>query len=122
VTPLPTTPAPTPKPPSKHDVVPLTPSPSPAPPATTPPPAEPSGPPPAPTLVYTNADDGLPVSILVLAGLLALLALLALAYAALRRLGWGDERLAGVRRAWHEAAFRAGGTWGDFADWMRVGR
>jgi hypothetical protein len=49
-------------------------------------------------------------------------ALAALLYAALSRLGWGERRLAGVRRAWREATFRAGGTWGDFADWMRVGR
>ena len=33
-----------------------------------------------------------------------------------------EERLAGAHRAWQEAAFRMGGTWGDFADWMRVGR
>jgi hypothetical protein len=64
----------------------------------------------------------MPISLLVLAGLLGLLALLALAYVAVRRLGWADERLAGPRRAWHEAAFRMGGTWGDFADWMRLGR
>jgi hypothetical protein len=53
---------------------------------------------------------------------LALAALLALLYAALSRLGWGERRLAGFRRAWREAMFRAGGTWGDFADWIRVGR
>jgi hypothetical protein len=54
--------------------------------------------------------------------LLGLLALAALAYAVVSRLGWADGRLSGVRRAWREAAFRAGGTWGDFADWMRPGR
>ena len=83
-------------------------------------PAEPSGAPPEP--VYANEDDRLPVALLVLAGLAALVALLALAYAALSRLGWADARLAGVRRAWREATFRVGGTWGDFADWIRVGR
>jgi hypothetical protein len=72
--------------------------------------------------VYRNADDSVPVSLLVLAGVLALLALLALLYAALSRLGWGEKRLAGLRRAGREARFRAGGTWGDFADWIRVGR
>ena len=122
VNPLPSTPAPKRKRPNKNDVVPLTPSPTPAPPAAAPPAAEPSGPVATPSPVYVNADDGVPVSLLVLAGLLALLALLALAYAAVRRLGWGEERLAGAHRAWQEAAFRMGGTWGDFADWMRVGR
>ena len=134
-TPAPTTPPssgtiaplPAPKPsktakPGKGDVVPLTPSPTPAPPAATPPPAEPSGPVATPSVVYSNADDAVPVSLLVLAALIALLALLALAYAGLTRLGWAEKRLAGPRRAWREAAFRMGGTWGDFADWMRVGR
>ena len=107
-----------------EDVAPLDPEITPVPPAATPAPEtvppEPSGTPPEP--VYANEDDPLPVVLLVPAGLLALLALLALAYAALSRLGWGERRLAGVRRAWSEAAFRAGGTWGDFADWIRVGR
>jgi hypothetical protein len=58
----------------------------------------------------------------VLAAMLALLALLALAFAAANRLGWADTRLAGPRRALREASFRAGGTWGDFADWLRLGR
>jgi hypothetical protein len=100
------------------EVTPVPPAASPAPAA--PPPAEPSGTPPPPT--YANEDDRVPVSLLVLAGVLALVALLALLYVALSRLGWGDAKLAGIRRAWREAAFRAGGTWGDFADWLRVGR
>ena len=59
---------------------------------------------------------------LVLAGLLALLALLALLVAVASRLGWADARSPAARRAWREATFRAGGTWGDFADWIRLGR
>jgi hypothetical protein len=110
--------------PGRNDVTPLDPEVTPVPPAASPapavPPAEPSGTPPPPT--YANADDGVPIALLVLAGVLALAALLALLYAALSRLGWGERRLAGVRRAWDEALFRAGGTWGDFADWLRVGR
>jgi cobalamin biosynthesis Mg chelatase CobN len=113
-------------PPSSQDVTPLDPSVTPVPEATPPaavtPPAEPSGPAATPAPVYVNADDGVPIPLLVLAGLLALVALLALVYAALSRLGWGERRLAGIRRAWREATFRAGGTWGDFADWMRAGR
>jgi hypothetical protein len=109
--------------PGAEDVSPLPPEVTPVPPAASPAPvapAEPSGTPPPP--IYVNDDDPLPVALLVLAGLAALVALLALLYAAVSRLGWGDRRLAGVRRAWSEARFRAGGTWGDFADWLRVGR
>jgi hypothetical protein len=72
--------------------------------------------------VYSNGDDRVPFSLIVLAGLLALLALLALLFAALGRLGWTDSRLARPRRALREAGFRAGGAWGDFADWIRFGR
>jgi hypothetical protein len=109
------------------DVTPLAPDVTPVPPAATPAPAappaaEPSGPAATPEPVYRNADDGVPLSLLLLAGLLALVALVALLYALVSRLGWGDSRLAATRRAWREAGFRAGGTWGDFADWIRVGR
>jgi hypothetical protein len=58
----------------------------------------------------------------VLAALLALCALVALAWAAAGRFGWAERRLAGPRRAFREASFRAGGTWADFADWLRFGR
>jgi hypothetical protein len=37
-------------------------------------------------------------------------------------LGTRSARFAGVGQAWREAAFRARGTWGDFTDWMRLGR
>jgi len=114
-------------PPTAEDVTPLDPEVTPVPPAATPVPPGgetliPPTPPPAPAAVYSNPDDGVPASLLVLAGLVALLALLALLYAFVSRLGWADAQLAGPRRAWREAAFRAGGTWGDFADWIRVGR
>jgi hypothetical protein len=114
-------------PPAAGDVTPVEPAPTTVPPAATPAPTaaapvEPTGPAPEPALVYSNEDDPLPASLLVPAVLLGLLALAALAYAVVSRLGWADGRLSGVRRAWREAAFRAGGTWGDFADWMRPGR
>jgi hypothetical protein len=109
-------------PPSSEDVTPLEPEVTPVPPATTPAPAEPSGPAATPSPVYDNPDDRVPVVLLVLGGLAALLALLALLYAVLSRLGWGERTLTRIRRAGREAAFRVGGTWGDFADWIRVGR
>ena len=85
-------------------------------------PAEPTGPVVTPEPVYQNADDAVPPSLFVLAVLLGLLALLALLFALAGRFGWAEAQLAGPRRALREATFRAGGTWGDFADWMRLGR
>ena len=101
---------------------------TPVPPAATPAPVarrrppSPRAPSATPEPVYSNADDELPLSLLVLAGLLALLALLALLFALAGRFGWAESRLAGPRRSLREATFRAGGAWGDFADWMRLGR
>jgi hypothetical protein len=31
-------------------------------------------------------------------------------------------RFAGWGHAWREAAYRATGAWGDFGDWLRLGR
>jgi hypothetical protein len=66
--------------------------------------------------------EGTPLGLLIAAALLACALLAWLAAVAARRFGWGEERLAGTRHAWGEAAFRAGGTWSDFLDWVRVGR
>jgi hypothetical protein len=111
-------------PPGAEDVEPLPPEVTPVPPATAPAPApaEPSGPAATPQPAYANADDEIPPSLLVLAALVALVALLALLFAGLNRFGWAEARLARPRRALREAAFRVGGTWGDFADWLRLGR
>jgi hypothetical protein len=50
---------------------------------------------------------------------LALVVVLAtVAGLAVRRFGWAP----GARHAWGEAGFRAGATWGDFVDWLRLGR
>ena len=108
-------------PPGAGEVEPL-PSETPAPAVTPVPPAEPTGPPAEPPKVFVNEDDGLPIPLIVLGGIAVLCALLALLYALLSRLGWADRALTPVRRSWREARFRAGGTWGDFADWMRLGR
>ena len=75
----------------------------------------------APVLV-DRPHEGTPVGLLVALGLLALTLLFVLLALAARRFGWGEERFAGVRHAWGEAAYRAGGTWGDFLDWVRLGR
>lgn len=61
-----------------------------------------------------------PLWAVIAGGALLLLAALALVFS--RWMGWDGRRLAGARHAWGEAAFRAGGAWGDFRDWVRLGR
>jgi hypothetical protein len=97
------------------------PTPTPTPTVAAPPPVTSSAPAPAPVLV-DRPHEGTPTGLLIALGLLALCLLAVLLALAARRFGWGDERLAGARHAWGEAAYRAGGTWGDFRDWARMGR
>jgi hypothetical protein len=109
---LPAKPAPV-QPPAQTPGATPTPTPTvaPAPPVTSSAPAPAS----APVLV-DHPHEGTPVGLWIALGLLALSLLLALAAFALR----DSERFAGARHAWGEAAFRAGGTWGDFRDWVRA--
>jgi hypothetical protein len=134
-TPAPTTPpAPTPTPaPRASDApppadrggadgtpgAPATPTPTVAP----PPPVADSAPPAptAPTLL-DHPHTGTPTGLLIALGLVALAALLTALALLARRLGWGEERLAPARHAWAEATYRAGATWADFLDWIRLGR
>ena len=113
-------------PPTAADVDPLpaeTPDPAATPaPTPVPTPAEAAGPAATPAVVYRNADDDVPPALIALAALLAVVALLVLLYVVVSRFGWAERRLARPRRAWREAAFRAGGAWGDFTDWLRLGR
>jgi hypothetical protein len=53
------------------------------------------------------------------AGLLAAAALFVFVAGRTRR---GQESLAGLRHSWGEAAWRGGGTWADFRDFLRFGR
>jgi len=99
-----------------------------APPATTPAPAAPVTAAPAPAaeetgpVLLSRPHEGTPLGLLIAVALLGLALLAVLAALALRRLGWGEERLAGVRHTWAEAGYRASGTWADFVDWVRLGR
>jgi len=82
---------------------------------------------PAPTAADTElasgtASNDAPLPVLLLGLLAVLLALTALLFAALRRFGIADDRLAPVGHAFREARWRAGGTWEDFLDWVRTGR
>jgi hypothetical protein len=100
-------------PPSEGDIAPVQPTATPSPSAT-------PTPPPEAQLVVTRPDGD--TSLLVPALLLAA-ALLGLAGAGgaaiyARRGG----RLAGWGHAWREASYRASGAWGDFSDWLRLGR
>jgi hypothetical protein len=124
-------PAPTPAPAAPAPVrpAPVAPAPSAAPaasatpaPTTAPPPAaSPAPAAPADPVLVDRPHHGTPAGLLIALGLLAL-ALLAAALAALAaRFGWGGDRLAGARHAWGEAAYRAGATWADFVDWLRLG-
>ena len=77
---------------------------------------------PADALATRRASSGAPLPVVllgVLAGLLALMALLAFL---LRRAGVGEDRWAGAAHAVREAGWRASGTWADFRDWVRLGR
>jgi hypothetical protein len=96
---------------------------TPAPTVAPPPPVTDSAPPAAAAPVLLNRPhDGTPAGLFIALGLLALAALLAVLALLARRFGWGEERLAGARHAWGEASYRAGATWADFVDWIRLGR
>jgi hypothetical protein len=108
--PPPRDPKPAPEAPGEGDVAPVQPSPTPV-----PPPAAPV----EPQLAVTSpGDSNLLVPALLLAAALLGLGLTGASALAARRGG----RLAGWGHAWREAAYRTTGAWGDFADWLRLGR
>jgi hypothetical protein len=98
-------------PPTESDVAPVQPSATPAP--TVPPPTTPQL-----AVVRPEGDPDLTVPAILLAAALAGIALLAASALAARRGG----RLAGWGHSLREAAYRATGAWGDFGDWLRLGR
>jgi hypothetical protein len=112
-----TTPPPpskTPSPPSEGDIAPVQPTATATPVPTPTPPAEAQ-------LVVTRPhpeDANLTVPLALLAA--ALLGLLAAGGTAIyaRRTG----RWPGWSHSWREAGYRATGAWGDFSDWLRLGR
>ena len=70
-------------------------------------------------MLLDHPHKGTPAGLLIALGLVALTALLVALALLARRLGWGEERLAGPRHAWGEASYRASATWADFIDWIR---
>jgi hypothetical protein len=98
-------------PPTEGDITPVQPEATPAPTAV--PPTEPQL-----AVVSPEGDPNLTIPAILLAAALAGLALLAASALAARRGG----RLAGWGHALREAGYRATGAWGDFGDWLRLGR
>jgi hypothetical protein len=114
--PAPAAPAPAPSRPAPSNAAPQatpTATVAPPPPVTSSSPTLPSDP-----VLVDNPREGTPLGLLIGLGALALALLLVLAGLAARRF----DRFPGARHAWGEAAYRAGGTWGDFVDWVRLGR
>jgi hypothetical protein len=72
-------------------------------------------------VLVDRPHHGTPAGLVIALALLALALLAGMLAALAVRFGWGGERLAGARHAWAEAAYRAGGTWADFVDWLRLG-
>ena len=98
-------------PPAEGDVAPVQPSPTPVP--TPAAPVEPEL-----AVVRPDGDSNLLLPALLLAAALVGLGLTGASALAARRGG----RLAGWGHAWREAAYRTTGAWGDFSDWLRLGR
>jgi hypothetical protein len=69
----------------------------------------------------SGAGDA-PAPLVGLGVLAALLALAALAYGLARWLAWEPAWALRARHAAGEAGWRAGNTWSEFADWVRLGR
>jgi hypothetical protein len=63
-----------------------------------------------------------PAPMLVIGALALLIALPALVFSGARWRGWEPRWIPGLRYAMGEAGYRAGGTWSEFADWLRLGR
>ena len=101
-----------PPPPTESDITPVQPSATPPPAATPAPPTEPQL-----AVVAPAGDTNLTLPALLLALALLGAALLAASVFAVRRghfARWGH--------ACREASYRATGAWGDFGDWLRLGR
>lgn len=68
------------------------------------------------------SDAGTPAPVVALGLLGALLALGGLAYGIAHWLAWDPRWAQRTRHAVAEAGWRAGNTWSEFADWVRLGR
>jgi len=71
------------------------------------------------TTAATDSGPPVPIVILVIVGLLALVAGVALCAA--RLLGWEPGWAVRVRHSWSEAGYRVSGICSEFGDWLRLG-
>jgi len=69
-----------------------------------------------------TASSGALTGLVALAIALGILAACALVWLLLRLLAWEPRWLPRARHAAAEAGYRAGATWAEFADWLRMGR
>jgi hypothetical protein len=69
----------------------------------------------------THGSSGIPVPLLVIAGLAALLAIPALLWALVHWRGWQPAWWPEFRHSLAEASWRAGNGWSEFSDWLRFG-
>ena len=69
-----------------------------------------------------NSDAGVPAPVVALAVIGGLLALGGLLYGLAHWLAWDPRWAQRARFAMAEAGWRAGNTWSEFADWVRLGR
>ena len=100
-------------PPSESDITPVQPEATPAPTVVPPTTAAPQL-----AVVRPDGDSNLLLPAILLAAALAGLGLLGASALAARRSG----HLAGWGHSLREASYRASGAWGDFGDWLRLGR
>ena len=105
--------APKTPPPSESDITPVQPEATPAPTVVPPTTAAPQL-----AVVRPDGDSNLLLPAILLAAALAGLGLLGASALAARRSG----HLAGWGHSLREASYRASGAWGDFGDWLRLGR
>jgi hypothetical protein len=69
-----------------------------------------------------DSDAGVPAPVVALAVIGGLLALGGLGYGLAHWLAWDPRWARRSRHALAEAGWRAGNTWSEFADWVRLGR
>ena len=70
----------------------------------------------------SSSDAGTPAPVVALGVLGAMLALAGLVYGLAHWLAWDPRWAQRTRHAFGEAGWRAGNTWSEFSDWVRLGR
>jgi hypothetical protein len=74
------------------------------------------------TAAPTSTGGGVSTSAIAIAAVAGVVALTCLAWAIARRRAFEPHWLLSLRHSLAEAGYRASETWGEFADWVRLGR